>query len=136
MFSDRLYGSLPKQRIHFLLDKSPFLAPEFLMSGMIIAFRGSSYGSPWSPSPEMTVAVFLHSFFSFFFSFCFFFFSTTLRCACPNDTALLAKIVFLRNYVPGLERSMYLKRKILTSSQMVKMAEIFFGRCFENARTR
>ena len=28
----------------------------------------------------------------------------------------------------GLERNMYLKRKILTSSQMVKMAEIF---CWE-----
>ena len=35
----------------------------------------------------------------------------------------------------GLERIMYLKRKILTSSQMVKMAEIFFGRCFKNALT-
>ena len=36
----------------------------------------------------------------------------------------------------GLERSMYLKRKILTSSQMVKMADLFFGRCFKNALTR
>ena len=34
-----------------------------------------------------------------------------------------------------LERSMYLNRKILTSSKMVKMAELFFGRCFKNALT-
>ena len=27
---------------------------------------------------------------------------------------------------------MFLKRKILTSSQIIKMAEIFLGRCFKN----
>ena len=35
----------------------------------------------------------------------------------------------------GLECSMHLKRKILTSSLMIKMAEMFFGRSFKNALT-
>ena len=33
----------------------------------------------------------------------------------------------------GLERRMYLKRKIRNSSQMIKMAEIFFREVFRNA---